>query len=108
MIFTMRYTANPERKTAFTKEVEDSGRIHAQIKKASPWRNGIIERSHRTDNEECFSQIGFSSSEERRYQHHLWEMYYNCYRSHQGLQGKTPLETYKELYPLHAGARNLT
>lgn len=107
MIFTMRYTAHPERKTAFTKEVEAGGRIHALIKPSCPWRNGIIERSNRTDNDECFSLLQFTSSEDRRYQHRLWEMYYNCHRPHQGLQGKTPFETYKELYPLHAGARNL-
>lgn len=108
MIFTMRFTAHPERKTAFTLEVESSGRIHALIKKGCPWRNGIIERSNRTDNDECFSLMEFASSEERKYQHRLWEMYYNCQRPHQGLNNKIPLEVYKELYPLHAGARNIT
>ncbi|MDQ3711703.1 MAG: hypothetical protein M3388_05740 [Acidobacteriota bacterium] len=57
----MKYTAHPERKTRFTKAVEESGRVHALIKRASPWRNGIIERSNRTDNEKCFSQIRFTS-----------------------------------------------
>jgi len=70
----MKYTAHPERKTRFTKAIEESGRRHALIKRASPWRNGIIERSNRTDNEECFSQMRFSSSEKRRYQHRSWEM----------------------------------
>jgi transposase InsO family protein len=108
MYYTMRYTAHPERQTAFTKVVEQDGRIHALIKRASPWRNGIIERSNRTDNEACFSQHRFTCSEERRYQHRLWEMYYNCQRPHQGLGNQTPLQVYKELYPLHSRSRMLT
>lgn len=103
----MKYTAHPERKTAFTKVIERGGRTHALIKKASPWRNGIIERSNRTDNDECFHQIRFSSSEDRRYQHRLWEMHYNTKRPHQGLGDKTPFQIYKEHYSFHAGARNL-
>jgi hypothetical protein len=107
MCYTMKYTPHPERKTAFTKTVEKGGRIHALIKKASPWRNGIIERSNRTDNEECFSQIHFTCSEDRRYQHRLWEMQYNCHRPHQGIGNGTPLQVYKEQYPFHAGSRML-
>jgi transposase InsO family protein len=107
MSFTMRYTAHPERQTAFTQEVERAGRIHALLPKASPWRNGMIERSNRTDNDECFHQLRFTSSEERRYQHRLWEMSYNCQRPHQGLGNKTPLQVYKEQYPLHARSRML-
>ena len=103
----MKYAYYSDRQTAFTKEVESDGRIHALIRKASPWRNGIIERSNRTDNEECFHQIRFTCSEDRRYQHRLWEMYYNNHRPHQGLQNKTPYQIYKEHYQFHAGARNL-
>src|SRR5262249_53369928 len=53
-IFTMKYTAHPERQTAFQRCLEASGVLHALIAKGSPWRNGFIERSHRTDNEEFF------------------------------------------------------
>jgi len=107
MSFTMKYTAHPERQTAFTKAIEAGGRIHALIKRASPWRNGIIERSNRTDNDECFHQIRFTCSEDRRYQHRLWEMHYNSKRPHQGLDNKTPFQIYKEHYSFHVGARNL-
>jgi transposase InsO family protein len=48
MNFTMKYTAHPDRKTAFTKALEGSGRFHALIAKGKPWRNGFIERSNRT------------------------------------------------------------
>lgn len=107
MIFTMRYTAHPERKTAFTKAVEASGRIHALILKASPWRNGIIERSNRTDNDELFHQMRFTSSEERRYQLKLWEYFYNHQRLHQGLGGQIPIKAYIEGYAIHASTRML-
>lgn len=69
--------------------------------------NGIIEKSNHTDNEECFHQIRFTSSEERRYQHRLWEMHYNTKRPHQGLDNQTPFQIYKEHYRFDAGARNL-
>lgn len=107
MIFTMKYTAHPERKTTFTKTVEASGRIHALIPKASPWRNGIIERSNRTDNDELFHQMRFTSSEERRYQLKLWEYFYNYQRLHQGLEGQTPIDVYKKGYRIHASTRML-
>lgn len=107
MTFTMKYTAHPERKTAFTKAVEQSGRIHALIPKASAWRNGIIERSNRTDNEELFDRFRFSSSEQRRYWLKLWEQFYNHQRPHQGLAGRTPMEVYKQEYITHASTRML-
>jgi transposase InsO family protein len=107
MTFTMKYTAHPQRKTAFTKAVEASGRIHALIPKASPWRNGIIERSNRTDKEECLERQRFQSSEERRYYFKLWEAQYNYERPHQGIGNQTPVEYYRRHYPLHAATRML-
>jgi transposase InsO family protein len=73
----MKYTAHPERTTIFTKTVAASGGQHALIDKGKPWKNGFIERSNRTDNDEFFSQRHFTSSEERKYLFRLWEMYYN-------------------------------
>ena len=102
MTFTMRYTAHPERRTAFQRAAQACRLIHATCRKGAPWQNGIIERSHRTDNEEVFNQFQFASSEERRYQHRLFEMYYNNHRPHQGLSGKTPLETYRAEYRFHS------
>ena len=103
MTFTMEYTAHPERKTTFERTIERLGLRHWRIAKGSPWQNGIIERSNRTDNDECFSQQQFSSSEERCYVHRLWEMHYNTKRPHQGLDGQTPLCVFERDYPLHAG-----
>lgn len=107
MTFTMKYTAHPQRKTAFTKAVEASGRIHALIPKASPWHHGIIEGSNRTDHEECFERHRFRSSAERGYSFRLWEAYDNYHRPHQGIHNPSPFEIYRCLYPLHAASRML-
>lgn len=104
----MRYTAHPERRTAFQKALQQLGFIHGLCKRHSPWQNGIVERSHRTDNEECLALIRFHDSEDRRYQHRLWEMHYNHNRRHQGLGGRTPLDVYRTDYQWHATARMLT
>ena len=100
--FTMKYTAHPERTTAFTKTVQTYGGHHALIDKDKPWNNGFIERSNRTDNDEFFSQKHFASSEERQYLFRLWEMEYNSQRPHQGINNKTPLDVFRQKYSYHA------
>lgn len=102
LVFTMAYSPYPERKTTFERTVEALGLRHYRIKRRSPWQNGIIERSNRTDNEECFHQEEFTCSEHRRYRHRLWEMYYNTERPHQGLDGASPLTVFQTEYPFHA------
>lgn len=106
--FTMRFTAHPERRTAFQRLCAARNLRHATSAPRSPWQNGIIERSHRTDNEELFADTEFTDPEERRYQLRLWEMYYNTQRPHQGLAGRTPLEVFRQDYPAEAGLRMLT
>lgn len=101
MNFTMKYTHHPDRKTAFTKAVEASGRFHALIPKGKPWRNGFIERSNRTDNDELFHHFRFSSSEERKYYLKLWEYEYNFKRPHQGLNNLTPAQVFYQNYPIY-------
>ena len=103
MIFTMAYTAHPERQTAFERTIARLGLRHWRIACRSPWQNGIIERSNRTDNDECFHRQTFSSSEERQYVHRLWEMFYNTQRPHQGLAGLAPITVFQRDYPFHAG-----
>jgi transposase InsO family protein len=104
----MKLSAHPERRTAFDQRAAALGLIHGTCAPHSPWQNGIVERSHRTDNEELFHRLQFANSEERRYLLRLWEQEYNCRRPHQGLGGRTPLEVYRELYPVHAATRMLT
>jgi transposase InsO family protein len=103
MTFTMAYAAHPERKTAFERTIARLRLRHWRIAKGAPWQNGIIERSNRTDNDECFSQQQFSCSEERRYVHRLWEMHHNTKRPHQGLDGQSPIQVFERDCPLHAG-----
>lgn len=107
-IFTMKYAAHSERRTAFQKRLEQLGIVHALIQRGSPWRNGFIERSNRTDNDEFFHRYRFASSEERRYYFRLWEDYYNHARPHQALANQTPAQRFAADYPLHAACRYLT
>lgn len=96
MAFTMKYAYRSERKTKFTKTVEANQIAHALIAKGKPWRNGLIERSNRTDNEALFNRVRFTSEEERKYQLRLWEMYYNRERPHQSMNMKTPWKASQE------------
>lgn len=107
MVFIMKYTAHPDRRTAFERAVEKLGLRHWTIEPRSPWQNAFIERSHRTDNEELFDRVRFGSPEERCYYHRLWEGYYNNARPHQGLGGRTPLRVFRQDYQLHAASRML-
>jgi transposase InsO family protein len=102
MVFTMAYTAHPERQTAFERTIQRLGLRHWRIGCRKPWQNGIIERSNRTDNDECFHQYTFTSSEERQYIHRLWEMHYNTERPHQGLGGQAPATVFQRDYPCEA------
>ena len=107
MTFTMKYTAHPERFTAFQRTATALGLIHGTCQKGSPWQNGFIERSHRTDNEELFQSFRFTHSEQRRYYLRLWEMHYNHCRPHQGLSGLTPLAVCRKEYRLFTAYRML-
>lgn len=96
MSFTMKYTYHKERQTQFTKTALSNDIIHALIAKGKPWRNGLIERSNRTDKENLFATIKFKCEEDRRYQLRLWEMYYNRQRPHQGIDMMTPWQKYQQ------------
>ncbi len=100
MYFTMKYAFKSHYQTTFTKAVVSGGRIHALIPKGKPWKNGFIERSNRTDNENLFHKMRFADSEERKYQLKLWEMDYNCHRPHQGIGNLTPIQMASRQHPL--------
>ena len=98
----MRFSAHPERRSAFEQTVAALDLLHGRSRPGCPWQNGIIERSHRTDNEELFHCQRFTNSEERRYQLCLWEQEYNYRRPHQALGGLTPREVFVRDYPYDA------
>ena len=108
LIWTMAYSAHPERQTVFETTIARLGLRHGRIPKGSPWCNGFIERSNRTDNDECFHQQTFTSTAERQYMHRLWEMWYNVHRPHQGLKGLTPQAVFCRDYPYAAWPVALT
>jgi transposase InsO family protein len=105
LVFTMRFAHHKDRQTAFQKQVAALGLRHFCIAPRSPWQNGFIERSNRTDNEECFTRQQFTCSEQRRLVHRLWEMHYNSCRPHQGLGGQRPEQVFARQYRWHAPCR---
>ena len=76
----MRSSAHSERQSAFEKMLSEQGFLHGKCKRGAPWQNGIVEGSHRADNEELFQRIRFATSEDRSYQLRLWEHEYNNHR----------------------------
>ena len=105
--FTMARTAWPERVTLFTRRCGELGIRHALLPVASPWRNGCIERSNRTDKEELFSKVVFENNDERRYQLALWELEYNTRRPHQGIGNETPMQRCAKIHPTFAATCSL-
>jgi len=103
----MRFSAHPERKSAFEQLASKLGLTHGKCKPGAPWQNGIVERSHRTDNEELFRVMRFKDREMRRYQLKLWDFEYNTRRPHQSLGGLTPMKVYLSEYRHHATSRML-
>jgi transposase InsO family protein len=105
--FTMRFSAHPERQSAFERTIAELDLLHGRSQRGCPWQNGFIERSHRTDNEELFHCERFTDPEERRYRLRLWEQEYNTRRPHQGLGGKTPMDVFVSDYLTHVVSRML-
>lgn len=104
----MKYSFHADRRSAFQQLVGELHLLHGTTRPGCPWQNGIVERSHRTDNEELFHREQFGSAEERRYRLKLWEFEYNTQRPHQGLGGHTPMTVYLQEYRTHAHTRMLT
>ena len=53
-----------EKKSAFEKELEKLGIEYKRTRPYSPWQNGVVERSHKMDNEIFYSKIRFRSEKE--------------------------------------------
>lgn len=53
-----------EKKSAFEKELEKLGIEYKRTRPYSPWQNGVVERSHKMDNEIFYSKRRFSSEKE--------------------------------------------
>lgn len=67
------------------------------IRKGHPEDNAFVERSHRTDDEECYVPMGKYIKGERSFQKTIqwWQLFYNTQRRHQGIGNKTPIQQLK-------------
>lgn len=85
------------KKTRFEKQLEKLNINHKRIRPYSPWQNGIVERSHRIDNELFYNRRRFSS-----YKQMLKAFNRHCNRynniSRKVLNFKTPNEMVEYYY----------
>ena len=70
---------------------------HRYTKPYRPQTNGKVERFWRTLNEDLLNETTFESTGALKEELEQYMLYYNTYRPHQSLGGKTPLETLKNL-----------
>jgi transposase InsO family protein len=79
----------------FQKKMMDYGIKFRPIKPASPHLNGKVERSQRTDLEEFYATVDLKSPDlpDRLRE---WQDYYNQFRPHGSLDGRTPWEVWYE------------
>lgn len=89
------------KKTRFEKYLEKLDIKHKRIRPYSPWQNGIVERSHKIDNELFYSGRRFSSYEQME---KSFKRYSNRYNNiaRKILNFKTPNEIVKEYYSKNA------
>lgn len=76
----------------FTWHLHDLGIAHRRIPPGCPESNGIVERSHQTDEEEFYRRFPFKSPHEPQRLFAEWEHEYNHRRPHLALGDKTPVE----------------
>jgi transposase InsO family protein len=65
-------------------------------KPRAPYLNGKVERSQKTDLQEFYSTVDLDTPDLENLLSE-WQHYYNWYRPHSSLGGKTPMERYFEL-----------
>jgi len=66
------------------------------IAPGSPWENGKVERSHRTDKDEFYQLIDYRDDVDLDKKLAAWERFYNYDRPHSSHRGKTPYEVLRE------------
>ena len=90
-----------DRKSKFQKVLKKMNIKHKRIRPYSPWQNGIVERSHRIDNELFYSKRRFKSYEEME---KSFKRYSNRYNNiaRKILNFKTPNEMVEEYFSKNA------
>jgi hypothetical protein len=89
------------KKSRFEKQLEKMKTKHQRTRPYSPWQNGIVERSHRIDNELFYKRRRFKSYNEML---KSFKRYSNRYNNiaRKVLEFKTPNEIVKEYYSKNA------
>lgn len=100
-IFTNRYVGaykslGKRKKHVFDQTCRSNGIIHYLIQPGKPAQNGKVERSHRTDREEFWDRVTFSSLADLEQKQSVYLDWYNNEREHLGIGGLTPREKLKE------------
>jgi len=91
-IHTIRTDHGHEFQARFHWHVEDLGINHTYIRVRTPRLNGKVERSHRTDKEEFYQLLSYTDDVDLNEKLAEWESFYNYFRPHRSLEGKTPYE----------------
>src|SRR5690625_114158 len=89
------------KKTRFEKQLEKMQIKHKRIRPYSPWQNGIVERSHRIDNELFYTKRRFSSFAQMKKAFKRYSRRYNNI-SRKILGFKTPNEVVSEYFSKNA------
>ena len=95
-IHTVQTDNGHEWQAKFHWHCEDLGMTHVYIKPRTPRLNGKVERSHGSDKTEFYQLISYTGDKDLQIKLNHWENFYNFYRPHGGLQGKTPYEVLKK------------
>ena len=77
----------------------DQGIQHVDIKPRTPHLNGTVERSHRTDQQECYQLLSDKGAVDLEQRLAEWERFYNFGRPHGAFAGQTPYEALRERLP---------
>lgn len=80
----------------FTAHLQAQGVRHKLIRIATPWHNGKVERSHRTDAEEFYARFQLRTLPEAHRRLEGWNHRYNTQRPHGGIGWKTPTQMLRE------------
>lgn len=90
-------TDRTKKKTLFEQYLEKMGIKHKRIRPYSPWQNGIVERSHKLDNEMFYNKKRFKSYSEMLKSFNRYKnRYNNIYRKILGF--KSPNEMVAEYF----------
>lgn len=95
-IHTVRTDHGHEFQAKFHWHVTDLGINHTFIRVRTPRLNGKVERSHRTDKEEFYQLLSYTDDVDLNEKLEEWENFYNYFRPHRSLKGKTPYEVLRD------------